>query len=386
MKKISIATILLFTFFVIYGADGGSIPAPAAKPSKTVPAAASSPSKTTPRALAPANPVIATPPKATSKATPKVAQPQAPAAPALAASASAKRMLRYVQVGTMRYLRLSDVALLYGFAIVQTPGGFSIRGTNSRIDFPKNGRAGSINGIKVTYLFAPIVRNDVMYISEMDFNKVVDPSMRRVATGRHTVKTIMIDPGHGGSDPGAPGPVANEKQINLEISKKLAEKLRLLGFRVILTRYSDTTLSLQNRAEMCEKHKPDLFISIHCNSSTSKQVRGLEVFTMTPADAPSSGDTKTVKTVAPSNRFDSNSYLMAYEVQRMLVNYVKFEDRGVKHGRLYVLRNAVCPAILVECGFLSHPSEGRLLADKNMQDRIASSILSGIVRYAARVR
>ena len=196
----------------------------------------------------------------------------------------------------------------------------------------------------------------------------------------------MIDPGHGGSDPGAKGPVQSEKQVNLLIAVKLKRALEKLGFRVIMTRTGDTFPALKDRTDMAKKYKPDLFISIHCNSAANTSVRGIETFLVTPAGACSTADKTPQSTRYTGNAYDQNNYRLAYDVHRSLLKFTGCEDRGVRHARFYVLRNSVCPSILIECGFLSNDSEGRLLASNERQNKIVAGILSGLARYAEAVK
>ena len=149
---------------------------------------------------------------------------------------------------------------------------------NKRIEFTYNKRAGSINGVNVTFFFPMLIRQNNAYISELDFQKILEPSLKGKVYRKHQLKNIMLDPGHGGSDPGACGLNKNEETVNLEVALKLKKALTNLGFNVIMTRSSDKTVSLQDRAAHCQKVKPDLYISLHCNSAENKSVSGIETF------------------------------------------------------------------------------------------------------------
>lgn len=298
----------------------------------------------------------------------------------------ASKPIRYIFYSGVRYVLLFDVADFYGLASQYTKKGVVLYSATRRVEMFYEKREGSINGTK-TYFLAPVLYLDKRpYITEADFLRVIDPALRTRISRKQTIRTIMIDPGHGGSDPGAKGPVQSEKQVNLMIAVKLRRALEKLGFRVIMTRTGDTFPALKDRTDMAKKYKPDLFISIHCNSAANSSVRGIETFLVTPAGACSTADKTPQSTRYSGNAHDQNNYRLAFDVHRSLLKFTGCEDRGVRHARFYVLRNSVCPSILIECGFLSNDSEGRLLASNERQNKIVAGILSGLARYMEAVK
>ncbi|OQA82660.1 MAG: N-acetylmuramoyl-L-alanine amidase LytC precursor [Lentisphaerae bacterium ADurb.Bin242] len=312
----------------------------------------------------------------------KQGQP-APAEPAVPPSAK----IRYAWINSRRFVLLQDVARFYNMKISYQKDGITLTGTDS-IRFFYDKRMSVVNGITLYLTHAPVPRGALVYLDEKDFLLVIDPVVRDAPLWRHPLGTIMIDPGHGGRDNGAPGSkTILEKNVNLMIAAKLATRLRSMGYRVIMTRTDDRFISLQQRAEFCEKMKPDLYISIHCNATEkNRTIRGIETFAMTPQDTASTNETRRGSSSGPGNSFDKNNYRLAYEVQKSLIAVTRTEDRGVKHARFFVLRNATCPAILVETGFISHPAEGALLARSAYQDKIVTGIVSGISSYAKSLR
>ena len=294
--------------------------------------------------------------------------------------------IRYIFYSGIRYVLLFDVADFYGLASQYTKQGVVLYSATRRVEMFYEKREGSINGTKTFFLEPVLYLNKRPYITESDFLRVIDPALRTRIPQKHTIRTIMIDPGHGGSDPGAKGPVLSEKQVNLMIAIKLRRALEKLGFRVLMTRTGDTFPTLKDRTDLAKKHKPDLFISIHCNSAANSAVYGIETFLVTPAGACSTADKTPQSTQFSGNAFDQNNYRLAFDVHRSLLKFTGCEDRGVRHARFYVLRNSVCPSILIECGFLSNNSEGRLLASNERQNKIVAGILSGLARYAEAVK
>ena len=289
-----------------------------------------------------------------------------------------------------KYVSMADTARYYGMKM-------SIRGTTitfsskySRIEFNTKKRAGVFNGTKINWFYVPVKKNNAWYFSEQDLLLQLDPLLRKKALARRPVRTIMIDPGHGGKDTGAIGVnKKKEKDVTLAIALKLRRKLIRMGYSVRLTRAGDSFPSLEQRVKTCKnaRPKPDLYISIHCNSAGNAKVQGIETFAATPYGVPSTADAKPEFKTYAGNAYNKYNICLAYDMQRALRRYLPASpDRGVKHARFYVIRNVSCPAILIETGFLSNWSECTNLSSNAYQDRVATAILSGILTYAARVR
>lgn len=191
-------------------------------------------------------------------------------------------------------------------------------------------------------------------------------------------KVIVVDPGHGGVDPGAVGRTGvMEKDINLAIARRLAVFLSQAGAVVVLTREGDYDLSrpedqsnlaerkkddLAARVELANKHKADLYISIHVNSFPSRQWWGAQVFYH-----PRSLESKR----------------LACLIQQELIKVLGESYRWAKPEDFYVMRNAGMPAVVVEAGFISHPREEILMTEPVYQSKVAWSIYAGVVRYFA---
>jgi len=188
-------------------------------------------------------------------------------------------------------------------------------------------------------------------------------------------KVIVVDPGHGGFDPGVVGKNGvQEKDITLAIGKRLAEYLRQSGATVLMTRETDIDLSepgtiglaakkredLKKRVTLANEHKADLFVSIHVNSYTSPGPRGAQTF---------------VQPGFPGSRQAGQA------IQSELAAWLKNTDRHTKEVDYYVTRNTSMPAVLVETGFISNEGESRLLQDPAYQSKLAWAIYAGIVKY-----
>ncbi len=172
---------------------------------------------------------------------------------------------------------------------------------------------------------------------------------------------IYIDPGHGGSDPGAVGPTGlKEKDINLSIAIDVGQILQKHGISAILTRQDDSRVELADRVKIANDNGADYFVSIHNNSASNPAATGTETFAFPNSDR----GTK-----------------LADAVQRSLVNEIKLANRGVKHKGLFVLKNTKMPAILVEIAFINNPKEEKLLKDPGFLNKASIGISKGILTF-----
>jgi N-acetylmuramoyl-L-alanine amidase len=218
------------------------------------------------------------------------------------------------------------------------------------------------------------------------------------------VDRIVIDPGHGGKDYGAPGYLkgVHEKKIVLAIAKKLAEKIRReLGCEVILTRKGDTYLTLEERTAIANTKRGDLFISIHANASRNKRAFGIETYflNLTTDDesitvaarenATSEKNISELQTILndllQNAKINESSRLATY-VQKELCHtmkekYNRIKDKGVKRAPFYVLIGAQMPAILIETSFISNKTECLRLKDASYQRALCDGIVNGIRKY-----
>ena len=217
------------------------------------------------------------------------------------------------------------------------------------------------------------------------------------------MRTIVIDPGHGGEDLGARGPSgAVEKDVALSIAKRTrAELVNERGLSVFLTRDRDTELSLDERTATANNYKADLFVSIHVNASRARGVRGSEVYFLSYqasddesrriAQAEGSAErlgrgaegpdlALILWDMAQAEHLEESSALASH-LQEELAVVTGSEGRGVKQAPFRVLVGATMPAVLVEVAFISNPEEEKLLASEAYQAKVASAIARGIERF-----
>lgn len=215
------------------------------------------------------------------------------------------------------------------------------------------------------------------------------------------VRKIVIDPGHGGKDPGAMAFGLKEKDIVLTIAKKLAKVLKATHqYDVVLTRTKDVYLSLEERTAIANTNKCDLFISIHINAHADKNSGGIETYFLNLAtdagamrvaalenatSTHSIGELQDILTSLMRNSKIDESTRLARFVHTTLISGLKskynIRDLGVKQAPFYVLIGAEMPAILAELSFITNPAESKLLQTEQYQDNIADQIASGIVNY-----
>lgn len=258
------------------------------------------------------------------------------------------------------------------------------------VDSRSDARKARINGVQVWLAFPILYQNGSALISQIDLSDTISPILvpRTNAQGIR-VKTICIDPGHGGNDPGYQVGSNDEKKYTLLLAQETRAQLKAAGFSVVLTRTTDVKIPLEDRAAVARNSRTDLFISLHFNASETdrNQVKGTEIFCCTPAGAASTnargeGDTRWVV----GNRYDERNVLLAYEMQKSYANNLGVEDRGVKRARFQVLRDASVPAILIEGGFMSHPAEGKKIYDAAYRKQMAHAIVQGVMAYKKAVR
>jgi len=217
---------------------------------------------------------------------------------------------------------------------------------------------------------------------------------------KDAVRVVVIDPGHGGDDKGATGSLMDEKDIVLNIAKKLHQLLIDEGIGAFLTRDGDYSVPLSDRTGFANSKGASLFISIHVNYSKRKEARGIETFFLSEK----SSDKETEEVVNQENlpflkkddsrtielilwdlvqmEFIDESRNLAECIQKNVIDVTGNENRGIKQGPFYVLRGAKMPAALIETGFIQNPDDYSRLIKDEYQWILAKSIFKGIVDFS----
>lgn len=175
---------------------------------------------------------------------------------------------------------------------------------------------------------------------------------------RNGRSSVVVDAGHGGSDYGAIRCGINEKDINLDIAKRVEAILLSKGINVTMTRNIDTFVSLEDRTIITANKNPDIFVSIHVNSSVKPEILGIE-----------------------THYYHQNSLELAQTVHASLISYINTKDRGLFKSKFYVINHTAVPAILVETGFISNDCERAELVSEQRKQQTAQAIAEGILKY-----
>lgn len=233
---------------------------------------------------------------------------------------------------------------------------------------------------------------------------------KNAPAGSREVRTIVIDPGHGGKDPGAIGKISNEKDIVLSVAKLLKKELVAKGFEVKLTRSTDKFIQLSERPQLANKWNGDLFISLHCNAidgsdARKKKTRGFRIYVLRDPEseedrAIARRENKVAKTYGDKNSKDELSPLDWLKIQARLEQYkhasYTFTEKAIRSyevGKIpkqgsgaggagfMVLVGAFMPATLVELGFISNPEEEKYMNSEKGQKDMAKRIATGVEEY-----
>jgi N-acetylmuramoyl-L-alanine amidase len=290
-------------------------------------------------------------------------------------------------INGQNYVALTDWARANNFHVASLARDeIIVTNKTSRLVFDKDSADAEINGVDVRLSF-PIAKGAL--ISQLDLDTAIKPLVFVQKPSAKKITTICLDPGHGGKDTGNRVFSGffwhNEKSYTLPLALELRNQLKALGFNVILTRSSDTFVELPMRPAIANRNGTDLFVSLHFNATQTgkNEVEGPETYCITPVGAASSNSqgegADHAATVA--NRVQDKSLLLAYQMEKSLVRNLNVEDRGVRRARFAVLRDATMPAILIEGGYMTHPTESKRIYDAVWRKQMASAIVKGILAY-----
>jgi N-acetylmuramoyl-L-alanine amidase len=241
------------------------------------------------------------------------------------------------------------------------------------------------------------------------FSLSLFPNEFKASRPKNTIHRIIIDPGHGGKDPGAHGKTFKEKDITLAIALELKKQFQeeYPEIKIILSREKDEFIELDDRASLAKRKKADLFISIHCNANSNSQASGSETYAIGINSSPENLRIaeRENSVILMENHykeryegFDPNSaesYIIFSLIQQYTINQSlklasKIEDavshggsssRGIKQAGFLVLRRNTVPSILLETGFITNPQEEKKLGSPWGQKKIAREIMKGFKRY-----
>lgn len=285
------------------------------------------------------------------------------------------------------YVSIESMKRFYGFAKL-TRSGDSLVLENEKlvVNFKIGGNECLMNGVKFVFTHPVATQGDKSYVSRMDLAKLIDPVLRpSFIRNAGEFRTVILDPGHGGKDPGATNSLGCEANYNYKVAERTKSLLEAKGFRVLMTRDSASYLSLQERVNFANAVGENaIFISIHFNSG-GRAARGIETFTLSPPGVSHYGrDFKPADNqVRVGNEHDSANIALATAVHGKILRHLGKNtfDRGIKRARFSVLSGVKHPAILLEGGFMTHPYEARLIDNEAYRNQISLSIVEAVEKY-----
>lgn len=318
--------------------------------------------------------------------------------------------------GGAEYLPLSKLCRAYGLDcrwddIVRTA---TIEKGSGRIVVRCGSRMMLVNGSEKTLdravimdsgtVFVPVsfVRNNLAaVIGEAGYETTELPE----TTAKYTIRTVVLDPGHGGNDPGALGgrSRAREKDMTLDLARSVRDALKKNGMRVVMTRDSDTFIPLSKRARIANNSGADIFVSLHINASRSRSLRGFECYFLSNATDDNARALEAAEN-APLKLGEEASAEMSGRLERTLWdmrlsedrreasvlagyicdsvrNDINIGNRGLRTARFYVLKYTRIPAVLVEAGYISNKYDEAKLRDPAFLGEIAKAVAGGIMRF-----
>ncbi len=276
---------------------------------------------------------------------------------------------------------LEELSTNYGLPkYIQKNNNLFIKGAKNSLVFHIGSRRLLFNNTLIMMNEPLTAVNKEAFLSPIDITDTLAPLLApKKLLQLHPIKTVILDPGHGGSDPGARGKSGlKEKDVVFDIAKRCQKKLQVMGINAVMTRKKNKFITLKNRPKIATKLNADLFISIHVNSAGNSAASGIETHILPAVGSPCTAPSKSSKNVYPGHKNNKMSVLLAYYVHQATLNATKTVDRGVRRSRFSVLRNAPCPAILIECGFLSNKSEEKKLNSPLYRGKIATAIAESI--------
>jgi N-acetylmuramoyl-L-alanine amidase len=287
------------------------------------------------------------------------------------------------------YVPLRDVADFYGLRLLagNTPGSIQLVSPGRSLRGSINSKEFYVQGIKFILSFPLLAFGDAIYLSRNDLTKLVEPVLRpHRLRNLGAVRTIILDPGHGGHDKGAVSAFGTEADFALDVAYRVRELLlKKRGYRVQMTRTDDTFISLEERTRIASRFRDSgLFVSIHFNAGSGIGT-GIETYLMAPRLVPSyNGDG--APTLAelqqwPGNGHDPENMALATAVHSALLSRLPLDDRGIKRARFHVLRENILPAVLIEGGFVSNVDEARRISFPAYRQAMAEAIVLAIDNF-----
>ena len=283
------------------------------------------------------------------------------------------------------YIPLTDVARFYDFNTIDfTKGVATLNCAAVHFQGASGSRDLYLNGLKFILNLPILDIQDKLCISRLDLAKLVDPVLRPTKISASPVRTVVIDPGHGGTDSGARGPLGNEKDFTLDVALRTRDLFTRAGFNVRMTRSADVYVPLESRAMFASFQPNAVFLSIHFNYGMGPAAEGVETYCLAPRGVPSTNDSGLSYAdfqECVGNVRDPENIALATAIHASLITRLVVPDRGVKRARFVVLRNNAIPGVLIEGGFLTNPRDALRIASPAYRELLADAIVRGVIAY-----
>lgn len=355
-------------------------------PEKSAPVAKTESKKQEAKPAAPAVKVAGSGTYAQDRGEIKPPPPPAPLPPAASKSGG----WQIVKINGRDYITGESLHQFYRFSSYKVDGKHVWLRSNNLI---LKGMIGSqellINNIKFILSYPVQEYAGRALFSRIDLCKLIDPVLRPThISDAVPFDTVVVDAGHGGHDAGARGIYGYEKNFALLMAREVRDALQARGFKVVMTRETDTFVTLSGRVAVANRTPNSIFLSLHFNAGGSSQATGIETFALTPQGSSASlerGGGYNANGLT-GNAHDSANIALATAVHAMVISKFRFVDRGIKRAQWSVLTGCKRPGILFEGGFVTNPEECRLVASDNYRKSVSSAVADAIVNYRTALR
>lgn len=284
------------------------------------------------------------------------------------------------EVGGVEYLPLEDLRSFYKLMVLQPKGrrvvGQRVLG-NGEVTLTFGPAPRELRILERLCILSHPVQEDSsgdLLVAKVDVQQVIEPVLRPTyIANRSAVRTVVIDPAHGGHDTGTVTPYVREADAALVVATKLGAELTKRGFEVVYTQEQNQYQSPQARVDKANAAPAAIFVSLHLNSGRS-DVKGAQTYTLAPAG-------KNEKPM-PGHEFSQCSMALAMALQSSLVEKAEAVDGGCRRAHYSLLNSLRCPAVMVEMGYATNPEEGTRLATEEYQIKLANALADGVEAFA----
>ena len=296
---------------------------------------------------------------------------------------------KLIKVNGRDYVTADSIHQFYRFSSYKLDGSHVwLRSNNLILKAQVGSQEMLINNIKFILSFPVLESGGRPLFSRLDLCKLIDPVLRPTyIIDAEPFDTVVIDAGHGGHDAGARGVYGYEKDFALKMAFVVKDSLEKKGFKVILTRSTDTFITLSGRVAIANATPRSIFLSLHFNSGGTA-ASGIETFALTPQGSAASlerGGGYNANGLT-GNSHDSANIALATAVHAMVISRFKFVDRGIKRAQWSVLTGCKRPGILFEGGFVTNGNECRLIASDTYRQSVSGAIADAVVNYRTALR